>query len=234
MMGDSRPLAPSLPPSAVPTNSAPMGGGVAAATGGTAFATPTMARINATLSEMSNEQLMEMLSQLKKMAINHPGQTRSLLGSNPTLTYAVMQALLLMNLVDPSVVQRIVATPSSSQVPTPASPPGVPSPTGGASMEPQQQAQIINQIMSLTPLQIDALPPQQREQVLQLVRAHSLGCRSPRSSSIIETSLFPDRGGGASAAGPVISSAILWWSPIPSSSSPSRWSMNDREGERTR
>lgn len=202
MAADSRPLAP--PPAAAPTSSA-------------AAATPTMASIGATLGAMSNEQLMEVLSQLKKMATNHPGQTRSLLAGNPALAYAVLQALLLMNLVDPSVMQRIVAAPP--QLPTPAAV-AAPAPNSlpaGAPMEPQQQA-LISQIMSLTPQQIDALPPQQREQVLQLVSA----CPQTQLPLIllipswalgdIETPLFPACS-GISVTGSVLSSATLWRSP---------------------
>lgn len=39
------------------------------------------------------------------MAVSNPEQTRHLLLNNPSLTYAVFHAMVMMNLIDPSIVQ---------------------------------------------------------------------------------------------------------------------------------
>ncbi|PJF18321.1 hypothetical protein PSACC_01865, partial [Paramicrosporidium saccamoebae] len=108
--------------------------------------TPSLDAVNATLAGMGNTQLLEVMTQMKTMASSNPEQTRQLLQSNPSLTYALFQAM------------QVMSTPTSA----------------GQSVAPpvpnaEQQRELIMRIMSLTPEQIDALPPQQRDQVLQLV-----------------------------------------------------------------
>lgn len=116
------------------------------------------------------------------MAVSNPEQTRRLLHENPSLTFAIFQSMVMMNLIDPAIVQQIMnsATGGGHMTGQPnapasslASPPLVstsappPHPSSGQPAVEQQRA-LIMQIMSLTPEQINALPPGQREQVLQL------------------------------------------------------------------
>ncbi|PRW59679.1 cleavage stimulating factor 64-like [Chlorella sorokiniana] len=55
------------------------------------------------------------------------------------------------------------------QQPTPAPPAAVPAPAGAPGvLTPEQQQALLNQVMSLTPQQIELLPPQQKAQVLAL------------------------------------------------------------------
>lgn len=110
------------------------------------------------------------------MAVSNPEQTRRLLHENPSLTFAIFQSMVMMNLIDPSIVQQIMnsATSSGHMMGQPnvsnSSPAPPPPPPVSSSSQPavEQQRALIMQIMSLTPEQINALPPGQREQVLQL------------------------------------------------------------------
>ncbi len=164
------------------------------------------------------------------MAMQSPAQTRKLLSDNPALSYAVFQALAAMRLVDPQVVQSVLAQnpvppPSAARpippgpamqpgsapsgpmshgmMPPPHMPPGHmppghmppphmnphasppmghmgyppgPPPPGFAPPPPQGDPQraLIARILAMTPEEIGALPPQQRDQVLQ-VRAQFSG-----------------------------------------------------------
>lgn len=91
--------------------------------------------ISQTLQAYPPQQLTEMLSQLKAVATNHPEQgsslawvpptdnaARQLLTSQPQLAYATFQAMLMMNLVDPSVLQHVVSSTGHATQPA-ATPP---------------------------------------------------------------------------------------------------------------
>jgi cleavage stimulation factor subunit 2 len=99
--------------------------------------------ISQTLQSIPPQQLAEILSQLKAVATNNPEQgiiqhliatdylARQLLTAQPQLAYATFQAMLMMNLVDPSVLQRVVASTGQGTQPPPppqtyAPPPPVP------------------------------------------------------------------------------------------------------------
>ena len=69
--------------------------------------------------------LLDILTQMKSLAASSPEQARALLGGNPQLTYALFQAMLMMNVVDPAVVQRVLS--SSGGMPPPPGP-GMPGP----------------------------------------------------------------------------------------------------------
>ncbi|KAK9711853.1 hypothetical protein K7432_007526 [Basidiobolus ranarum] len=187
-------------------SSAPRGFGQAS---GNSSGPPSVESISSTISSMNNNQLTELMIQMKLFAQQSPEQARSVMSRNPQLAYGLFQAMLTMNLVDPNVLQRLVnqppnqaktsnvsapsATGFSGQIdPTPKGPqappvaaqsrapqaPSVPvSSVGGAgpgappgmsdSLEEQQRA-LLMQILSLTPQQIDSLPPDQRQHILQL------------------------------------------------------------------
>lgn len=89
------------PPSAhtTPTHSPQM------ATAGAPSGSVSVDAANATLAAMSNAQLLEVVAQMKSMAVSNPEQTRHLLLNNPSLTYAVFHAMAMMSLIDPAIVQ---------------------------------------------------------------------------------------------------------------------------------
>lgn len=73
--------------------------------------------ISRTLSTLPPQQLLEVLSQMKALVTSDPGTATALLKQAPQLSYAIFQALLLMNLVSAdtlsSVVESAAAPPSA-------------------------------------------------------------------------------------------------------------------------
>ncbi|PWN42906.1 hypothetical protein IE81DRAFT_323047 [Ceraceosorus guamensis] len=81
-------------------------------------ADPTDA-ISQTLAALPPGQLLEIIGHLKALVNNSPDQARSLLASNPQISYAVFQAMLMMNVVDPAVLQRIITAQAGGQAGVP-------------------------------------------------------------------------------------------------------------------
>ena len=95
--------------------------------------------ISQTLQAYPPQQLADILSKLKAVATNNPEQgissrtiirvlttslARQLLSKQPQLAYATFQAMLMMNLVDPAVLQHVVlSTGQGTQQPAPPPPP---------------------------------------------------------------------------------------------------------------
>lgn len=145
--------------------------------------------ITQTIASLPPNQLMDILTQMKSLTTSAPEQARQLLAANPQLSYAVFHAMLMMNVVDPTVVQRILhdttggpgIPPTPAHAPTavpPAAPPSHAAPAQTpASMPPmpsappqldEQQRVLLQQVLQLTPEQINALPPDQKASILQL------------------------------------------------------------------
>lgn len=146
--------------------------------------TSALDMISQTLATMNPTQLVEVLAQFKAFVITHPDQARSLLVAHPQLAYALFQALLLNKIVDPAILQRMLAatnpshpvsapTPTPAPAPTPHLPPLPPSvpqlpqpavhPPYHGAPPPQQMPQ------SFYPSQVSmhsspAPPPQQQQQ----------------------------------------------------------------------
>jgi cleavage stimulation factor subunit 2 len=76
--------------------------------------TSSLDMISQTLATMNPTQLVEVLAQFKAFVITHPDQARSLLVAHPQLAYALFQALLLNKIVDPAILQRMLAATNSS------------------------------------------------------------------------------------------------------------------------
>ena len=66
--------------------------------------------IGRTLSAIPHAELLEVMKQLKVVATSNPEQAKNLLTASPQLAYAVFQAMLMMGLVDPTVLQTMVAS----------------------------------------------------------------------------------------------------------------------------
>ncbi|CED82741.1 mRNA cleavage and polyadenylation factor I complex, subunit RNA15 [Phaffia rhodozyma] len=75
--------------------------------------------ITQTLAAIPAGQLEEVLGRMKGLVQTSPADARQILMSNPQLSYALFQAMLMMNLVDPTVISRMTAG-------QPAFPPSVP------------------------------------------------------------------------------------------------------------
>lgn len=152
--------------------------------------------ITQTIASLPPNQLMDILTQMKALTTHAPEQARHLLVTNPQLAYAIFHAMLMMNVVDPVVVQSVVSeTAPAAGVPAPPPPmhmepvmapapppqphplqgyppmPAQPMPAAPPLQAPQldeQQRMLLQQVLQLTPEQIQALPPDQRAGIMQL------------------------------------------------------------------
>lgn len=150
---------------------------------------PAADAITQTIASLPPNQLMDILMQMKALTAHAPEQARQLLSANPQLTYAVFHAMLMMNVVDPVVLQRVLGdaapTPQAPSAPAPPTPVVPPTPAPAPAVAPaaptpvppaappapqldEQQRQLLQQVLQLTPEQINALPPDQRASILQL------------------------------------------------------------------
>ncbi|KAK5078935.1 hypothetical protein LTS08_003912 [Lithohypha guttulata] len=88
--------------------------------------------ISQTLSQLPPQTLLDILTQMKSLAISEPAKTTELLRQQPQLSYAIFQALLLMGLVDEKIFQQVLDQPQrpAAVVPPPmaAQPPPIPPP----------------------------------------------------------------------------------------------------------
>lgn len=66
--------------------------------------------ISNTLSAMQPNQLLDVITQFKALVLSNPAQAEALLKQAPSLSYAVLQALLMMNLVDAKVLARVISS----------------------------------------------------------------------------------------------------------------------------
>ena len=129
--------------------------------------TPSMESINTTLASMTSTQLLEVLTHFKNVIKSSPEQAKKILYANPQLSYALLQALLMMGLVDSNVIQKLIQ--NFTQQPT-----GVTAQAGpvknvsGIEAIPEAQRALLYQIMQMTQEQIDALPADQQQQVLMI------------------------------------------------------------------
>ncbi|EKM56704.1 uncharacterized protein PHACADRAFT_93372, partial [Phanerochaete carnosa HHB-10118-sp] len=157
--------------------------------------TNAMDHISNVLATTQPSQILEVLAQMKAFIITHPEQARALLMAHPQLGYALFQALLLNKIVDTAVLDRMLAATGGQTAapphmpppaagaygyrppppPTPVQAPAQPAPAPVAPVAAATQAfdpasrDMLMQVLSLTQVQIDSLPPTEREQIYQLV-----------------------------------------------------------------
>ena len=80
--------------------------------------------ISQTLSKLPPQTLLDILTQMKSLAISEPARTTELLRQQPQLSYAIFQALLLMGLVDEKIFQQVLEQPQRAAAT--AAPPAMP------------------------------------------------------------------------------------------------------------
>lgn len=76
--------------------------------------------ISQTLNALPPQQLLDVLTQMKSLAVSDPNKATELLKQAPQLSYAIFQALILMNLVDPKILAQVVeqtARPQQATMP---------------------------------------------------------------------------------------------------------------------
>ncbi|KAK9475888.1 hypothetical protein V1514DRAFT_338600 [Lipomyces japonicus] len=136
-----------------------------------------------TIAAFTPQQMLSVLQELKSVVHTDPAKARELLKASPQLSYAVVQSMLLMGLIDAGAVAKALNPPQQQQVQqhqqqiraTSTPPPAAPRPTfhqatntttaGSlelpASLDPAKAA-LIKQVMGLTDGQIQGLPAEQR------------------------------------------------------------------------
>ncbi|KAI8599662.1 hypothetical protein EDD21DRAFT_379191 [Dissophora ornata] len=91
--------------------------------------------ISGVLATMTPQNVYDIIASMKVLAVNEPEKATALLGANPQLSYAIFQALIMMNLIDQNALQRMFpkAAPTSGGLnpvmqPSSQLPPHVPTP----------------------------------------------------------------------------------------------------------
>lgn len=185
--------------------------------------------ISKTIRLLPTEQLLDILAQMKGLAMTDPTKATELLHQAPQLSFAIFQAMLLMGLVDTTVLASVVeqaAQPLPQQPPNLAPPSNMPparppqghqppplppgqygqysmpghaptppihnqpyqppqmhqQPPPPHQQPPQQQAGIdreavLKQVLAMPQHEVDALPPPQRDQIMELKRTLATGGR---------------------------------------------------------
>ena len=120
--------------------------------------------ISKTLTTLPPEQLLGILSEMKGLATSEPAKAAELLNRSPQLSYALFQALLLLNLVDSKVLGQVVEQATAQ----PAVPQPIPQQQPQTQPPPQQQAPYAQQPpQQFAPPPPHALPPHLQPQAQQ-------------------------------------------------------------------
>ncbi|TIC00796.1 hypothetical protein E3Q08_03917 [Wallemia mellicola] len=155
--------------------------------------------ISQTLASLPPNQLLDILSQMRASVHTESNSVRQLLNQNPQLSYALFQAMLMMNLCDNTVLQRLMPNQQAPQMMNPTPPPMMSTPAmyqqppqppmyprthtptyaqpppaqdpiqAKVQALPLDQQAMVMQVLSFTPQQIDALPPDQRMSIVALI-----------------------------------------------------------------
>lgn len=157
----------------------------------TTLEAPANDSLSQTLAKFKPEDLLNVLSGLKKVVDQDPQQARGMLEANQDLAYSVLQAEILMGLINDSVISEQIekfqaqaqansdeqttqqAAQQATQQTTQPPPQTAPSQPVDklAGMGPEQRA-FINQLLSITDEQLALLPPEQQEQVKALKKQY--------------------------------------------------------------
>ncbi|KAF9132642.1 hypothetical protein BGW39_011669 [Mortierella sp. 14UC] len=130
--------------------------------------------ISAVLATMTPQNVFDLISSMKVLGASEPERAKAVLNDNPQLSYALFQALLMMNLVEPSSLQRMFgpATAAAPNMPTPPQQHMAPVPLQHPGMAPplqpphlQQQQQQQQQPPQFAPQGYPGMP--QPQQTLQ-------------------------------------------------------------------
>ncbi|KAF9161530.1 Pre-mRNA-processing factor 19 [Mortierella sp. AD011] len=75
--------------------------------------------ISAVLATMTPQNVFDLISSMKVLGASEPDRAKAVLKENPQLSYALFQALLMMNLVEPSSLQRMFPAMPGPKAPAP-------------------------------------------------------------------------------------------------------------------
>ncbi|KAK4522370.1 hypothetical protein GAYE_SCF01G1895 [Galdieria yellowstonensis] len=158
------------------------------------------------LEQLSYQQIHEIMLQMKALAIQNPDQVRQLLLANPQLTYALLQGQIMLGLAPSTGVPSQPVTPSpgtnnnnvgdtnqafyNNNVMMSNLPNNIAMGTSVPPNDMMQQATLLQNIINLTPAELESLPPEQRAQVIQLKATLS----AQLGQSGLGSSVFPSNG----------------------------------------
>ncbi len=154
--------------------------------------------ISRILRTLPATQLLDILAQMKALAVNDPPRATELLNQAPQLAYAIFQALLLMDLVSPDAINSVLENPGGGAPPVQPPPsaatagiaaaypyPGVtntppvaaPAAYGAPPLAPVPAAaapesagrdDLLKQVLELPQALVDQLPENERAQIIAL------------------------------------------------------------------
>jgi len=144
--------------------------------------------ISKAVASLPPEQMFELMKEMKESIQNNPHEARNILLQNPQLAYALLQAMVVMRIVDPEVamkmlhrqapVQPLVSSTTTrttqnkqrldAHVSKISKKPSAMDTSGSNDQPDQEKARLIMQVMNLTPEQIAMLPMDQRKSILEL------------------------------------------------------------------
>ena len=138
--------------------------------------------VSEAVASLPPEQMFRLMQQMKMCIQNNPHEARTMLLQNPQLAYALLQAQVVMNIVDPETAVTML-----HKTPAPVPPlgvaggygnsgsPGGVTPSGAVPQLPHhlagtdpEKAQLIMQVLQLTDAQITVLPAEQRTNLMML------------------------------------------------------------------
>ena len=138
---------------------------------------------------LDEQQLWEIVSQMKALIEQDYAQARQMLIANPAIGLAVLKAQIRLGMVTVGSIQAVLANRPQAAPPPPMPPPQAPPPAMLPPVMPPQpppqalpppaaptaEQAMIAQVMAMTPQQLAALPPEQRAQIEQLRRQFGVG-----------------------------------------------------------
>lgn len=129
--------------------------------------------ISRTLSQFPPPQLLDVIRNMKLLTSQDPVKASEILHANSHMTYALLQALLLMGLVDKDVVAQAVQgqpmpTTNNNNYATPPPPPPPPAQPVQPLPQDPQEASMVQQVLALTQDQINSLPTQERNAIIAI------------------------------------------------------------------
>lgn len=108
--------------------------------------------INEALDALSTNELHQLVSQMKAYVQQNTPRAREILTANPQLAWALLQAQVILGIVPPSTAEALLQAQRAPRAPRP----------------PIADAATLDQVLRLTPQQIQALPPETQRQVMVL------------------------------------------------------------------
>ncbi|XP_055980123.1 cleavage stimulation factor subunit 2 isoform X4 [Sorex fumeus] len=117
--------------------------------------------ISKAVASLPPEQMFELMKQMKLCVQNSPQEARNMLLQNPQLAYALLQAQVVMRIVDPEIALKILHRQTNIPTLIAGNPQAVHNagPVSGASVQMNQQNSQVSQAQSLGGMHVNGAPP---------------------------------------------------------------------------